>query len=395
MSTNISVSANGITVPQTSEIKQGFQQIFTDAFGGELNLDDSTPQGVLIDDLTQIKQTSNSLLLYMFNQMNPDTAEGIWQDALAKLYFIQRKSATHSIVNCVCTGLAGTVLNGVDSGNPALAQSVSGDVFECVVGGTIPASGTITLAFRSQETGEIPVAQNTVNRIYQSISGWDSVNNTATGTLGTDQESREDFAKRIQDSLALNSTGSLTALQSAIANLEGVTDYKLWENDTDNSVTTRGVTLNPHSIWICVNSAVGSDEMAEVIYKNKSGGADTNGSQLCSYIDPDTHVAYAYYYDNPTDKDIYIKVTTEDEVSAEEEAYIKQAVVDVFNGANGNKKISIGDSVYASDFVAAVSEYTQVINIKVSDDNSTWADDLSFNMNILPTISINNVSITQ
>ena len=75
MSTNISVSANGIITPQTSEIKQGFQQIFTDAFGGELNLDDSTPQGVLIDDLTQIKQTSNSLLLYMFNQI-PSAVSG-------------------------------------------------------------------------------------------------------------------------------------------------------------------------------------------------------------------------------------------------------------------------------------------------------------------------------
>ena len=395
MSMNISVSPSGITTPQTSEIKQAFQDIFVNSLGAELNLDDATPQGVLIDDLTQAKQLSNSLLLYIFNQLNPETAEGIFQDALAKLYFIERKAATRSIVNCVCTGLAGTVLNGVDSGNPALAQSSNGDVFECVTGGTIPASGSITLAFRSQETGEIPVTQNTVNKIYQTVIGWDSVNNAATGTVGSEEETRAEFAKRIIDSLAINATGSLSALQSAIANLDGVTDYKLWENVTDSSVTTRGVTLNPHSIWICVNSAAGSDEMAEVIYKNKSGGSDTNGNQLCSYIDPDTNVAYAYYYDNPTDQDIYVKVTTVSEPSDEVKDAIKEAVVDNFQGKSGEDRISIGDSILASRFVADIVNLTGVVKVEISTDGATWADSLSFNMNILPTISKANVSIAQ
>ena len=395
MSMNISVSPSGITTPQTSEIKQAFQDIFVNSLGAELNLDDATPQGVLIDDLTQAKQLSNSLLLYIFNQLNPETAEGIFQDALAKLYFIERKAATRSIVNCVCTGLAGTVLNGVDSGNPALAQSSNGDVFECVTGGTIPAGGSITLAFRSQETGEIPVTQNTVNKIYQTVIGWDSVNNAATGTVGSEQETRAEFAKRIIDSLAVNATGSLSALQSAIANIDGVTDYKLWENVTDNSVTIRGVTLSPHSIWICVNSAAGSDEMAEVIYKNKSGGADTNGNQLCSYIDPNTNVAYAYYYDNPTDQDIYVKVTTVSEPSDEVKDAIKEAVVDNFQGKSGEDRISIGDSILASRFIADIVKLTGVVKVEISTDGVTWADSLSFNMNIMPTISKANVSIAQ
>ena len=395
MSMHISVSSNGITTPQTSEIKQGFQDIFTDSFGNDLNLDDSTPQGVLIDDLTQTKQMSNSLLLYVINQLNPETAEGIWQDALAKLYFIQRKSATPSIVNCTCVGTSGTVLNGISSGNPALVQSQNGDVFECVTGGTIPAGGSITLVFRSRETGEIPVTQNTVNKIYQSVIGWDSVNNSATGTLGSEQETRDEFAKRITDSLAINATGSLSALQSAIANLENVTDYKLWENVTSSSVTVRGVTINPHSVWICVNSAVSSDDMAEVIYKNKSGGADTTGSQLCSYIDTDTNVAYAYYYDNPTDQDIYVKVTTSEAVSSEIVSEIKSAIVDNFNGSGENEKVTIGDSIYASRFVGDISGLADVVSVKVSTDGTTWSDYLTFNMNILPTISATNVSVTQ
>ena len=193
MTAQITVSSTGVKVPEAEEIKAAIQDVFVHAFGSDLSLDDATPQGVLIDDITEQKQLDNAELLYFFNQLNPNTADGIFQDALASIYFLQRKVATHSIVNCVCTGAAGTVLNGVSSGNPAMAQSSTGDLFQCLGGGTIPASGSITLAFGAVEAGPIPVSSNTVNKIYSAVSGWDGVNNVAAGVIGTAKESRANF----------------------------------------------------------------------------------------------------------------------------------------------------------------------------------------------------------
>ena len=403
MTANLQITDTGIVSPDSSEIKEVIQSIFTNAFGTDLSLDDATPQGVLIDGLTQLKQASNSVLLYLANQFNPETASGIFQDALANLYFIQRKEATHSLVVCRCIGVNGTILNGIPDENnptrvPARAQSTNGDIFECVnggiigdpdSGGTYQTPGYIDLVFRAVETGPIPCGANIVNSIYQAVVGWDSVNNSASGTIGEEQESRQAFEKRRVESLALQATGSLSAVQSAIANIEGVEDYKVWENVTNNSITVKGVTLSPHSIWICVNAGASSDEIAEAIYKNKSAGCDTTGLQDCSYTDSLTGVEYEYHYDNPTDTDVYVKIMVQSALPSETQLEVAQAVWDNFNNGDANNNaITIGDSVYASRFFTALAGINAgVLQIQVSKSSSSgFANYLDFNMNELPVL---------
>lgn len=400
MSSEITVSSTGISVPQASEIKTAFQEVFTNAFGTDLSLDDATPQGVIIDDLTTQKMEENAQILYLFNQFNPSTSSGVFQDALANLYGLERKVATSSVVTCECIGIAGTVINGVESGNPAKAISTNGDIFQCLVGGTIPASGTISLQFGSVETGPIPVAANTVNKIFTSVNGWDSINNASSGTLGEVEESQADFEERRKRSLALNATGSLRAVYSRVFNLDGVTDLFVWENPTGSSVTYRGVTLTPHSIYMCINGVSDTTALAEAIYNSKSAGCDTVGSNTCTYTEPTTDVNYNYKYDIPTDSDVYFKVVVSSPVSQSSEDAIKQAIIDDFNGdlENGNAKITIGSEIYGSRFLATLFGLglgdvvlEQVLVSKTS--GSGWTNVIDFDVNILPTVSSSNITI--
>ena len=358
-------------------------------------MDDSTPQGVLIDGITQQKELDNAELLYFFNQLNPNTADGIFQDALASIYFLQRKPATHSLVNCVCTGMAGTVINGTGGGLiPAMAQSINGDIFQCLNGGTIPSSGSITLTFMAVETGEIPVAANTINKIYSVVSGWDTINNPVGGIIGSNSESRANFAQRIRNSLAINATGSLSSVLAHIFSCDGVTHVKVEENDTDGVVTKGGIALNPHSIYICQYGATDTDELAEAIYNSKSAGCDTNGPNTCTYLEPATGVTYNYKYYTPTTQAIYIKVSTAVALSAATQQLVKEALLANFNGEDnsGETGITIGTTFYASRFYKAVSSIGNnnivLNNIKISTDGTNWEDSLSFNMNILPTLDI-------
>lgn len=408
MTAQITVNNTGIKVPQADEIKTELQGVFSDAFGTDLSLDDSTPQGVLIDSLTQQKELDNAQLLYFLNQLNPKTADGIFQDALASIYFIKRNEPTNSVVNCVCTGAVGTVLNGVGSGNPAMAQSANGDLFQCLSGGTIPASGSITLAFSAVETGPIPVASNTVNKIYSVVSGWDTINNPTSGVLGEELESRANFAERIKKSLALNSTGSVSSVYSHIFDVKGVTDLFIWENTTDSNVTYRGITLSPHSIYICqngaqlINSSDGDGSLAEAIFNSKSAGCDTTkvtaGYSSCTYTDPLTGIVYTYNYYIPTDTNIYIKITLSDSISADVEQQIKDVLLAEFRGQgkSGSSKITIGSTIYASrfykDVLSILDSDTILENIKISTDGTTWSDTLNFNINILPVLDIESTS---
>lgn len=403
MSSHIIITSAGITVPQASEIKTAFQGVFTDALGSDLNLDDSTPQGVAIDDLTEEKMADNAEFLYLFNQFNPATNDGVFQDATANLYGLKRKVATSSVVNCVCIGVPGTVLNGISSGTPAKVISTNGDIFQCVSGGTIPAGGSITLQFSSEETGPISCAANTLNSIFTSVSGWDSVNNPSSGTLGEEEESRLDFEERRKNSLALNATGSLSSVYSHVASLNGVSDVFVWENDTSSSVTYRGVTLSPHSIYLCQNGATiidgntGSGSLAEAIYLSKSAGCDTVGTNTCTYTDSVTNVQYTYNYDIPTTSDVYIKVTLSYAISADSENLIKQAIIDEFNGDLKDPKITIGSSIYASKFLSVISNLNlndvvlETVTISKT-SSSGFTNVLTYDMNILPTLDASDIT---
>lgn len=398
MTGQIRVTSAGIQVPQASDIKQAFQNVFTNALGTDLSLDDSTPQGVAIDDLTEEKQLDNAQILYFLNQMNPETADGVFQDALGSIYSLQRKVATSSVVNCVCTGAPGTVLNGVSSGNPAMAQSVNGDVFQCLIGGTIPATGTITLQFASVDTGEIPVGANTINSIHSVVSGWDTVNNPAAGTVGTEIESRADFEARRKQSLALNATGSLSSVYAHVFSVSGVTDVFVDENYEDDTVTKRGVTLSPHSVYICQNGASDPDELAEAIYNSLSGGCDTNGSNTCTYVEPVSGVSYTYNYYTPTDTPIYIKITLAQAIPGAAQSDVKSVLQANFNGQNndGYSRITIGTSIYASRFYTAINSLNNsdimLQAVKISTDGTNWEDVLTFDMNVLPTLDISSTS---
>ena len=401
MAGQVRITSAGIIVPEASEIKETAQGVFQNALGSDLSLDDASPQGGLIDGFTEQKQLDNAQILYFFNQLNPQTSRGIYQDALASIYGVQRKGATHSVVNCVCTGLAGTILKGVNDDMPAMAQSTNGDLFQCLVGGTIPASGTITLQFIAVDTGKIPVSANSVNKIYNVVAGWDTINNPSEGTIGLDVESGADFEERRRNSLALNATGSLTSVYSHIFNIPDVTDVFVWENTSSSSITYRGITLKPHSIYICENGASAAD-LAEAIYNSKSAGCDTNNDSLnpltCTYTDPITGASYTYGYYIPTPAPIYIQINLAEDISNDLKQTIKEELDKEFSGESdlNNPKITIGTTIYASRFYSVIGNLNNsdiiLESVKISTNGTNWEDVLSFNMNVLPTLDIESTS---
>ena len=53
-------------------------------------------QGQIIDAETLAITQKDAELAFLANMFNPKTARGIWQDALAEIYFIKRKEAVNS-----------------------------------------------------------------------------------------------------------------------------------------------------------------------------------------------------------------------------------------------------------------------------------------------------------
>ena len=230
MPTNVPVPTfgpNGFIAPTEAEILAGVQADQNAAFGGNLNPALNTPQGQLATSLTAIIGDANDQFLAMANGVDPAFAAGRMQDAIGRIYFIERNPAQSTVVTATCSGLAGVTI-------PVNAQAVdqAGNIYLCTQSGVIPIGGTIDLNFACAQTGPIACPIGFLNAIYQAIPGWDSILNAGAGVEGSNVESRADFEFRRIQSVALNGQGSLPAVQGAVLQVPGVLDAYAIENVT-------------------------------------------------------------------------------------------------------------------------------------------------------------------
>ena len=114
------------------------------------------------------------------------------QDALARLYFLDREPAVPTTTLATCTGRAGTIIP-----TGALAKATTGDLYACVTGGTIPAGGSIDLSFACATTGPVVLPANALTTIYLAVPGWDTINNASAGVVGRNAETRAEFEQLI------------------------------------------------------------------------------------------------------------------------------------------------------------------------------------------------------
>lgn len=367
-SSTITFSDTGPVAPDTSAVLEAQQNLFQQAFDNKLNTEASTPQGQLMTSLAAIVQDKNSKLLYLANMFNPATSEGMFQDALAKIYFIDRHGAQATTVQVTCTGAAGTVIPGADTSNdPARVAAEDGTQYYCTTGGTIPPSGSIVLPFECVQPGAVELDAHDIVSIVQAIPGWDTADNESVGVTGNSVESQQAFETRRYASVAMNSRSMLASVYSRVANLDGVLDILVRQNRGDNPKEDNGVSLKPHSIYVCVLGGADA-EIAEAIYNTVSGGCDYNGETSVEYTDPTTGAVETILFQRPEEFEFAIEVTIRITSSAPSnvEELIKSNVYADFYGepyinsgtntvhTNESMRVKIGEEVLASRFFCPV-----------------------------------------
>lgn len=392
----------GLSVDSVTDVREAVREDWKAAFRRdglpELNTEPETPAGQLIDSQTAAIVDKDNEVLFLGNQFNPLTASGVWQDALAKIYFLTRKTAQTSEATCVCTGLQGTLI----TQGARIKSSADGSEWVCAETVTIPATGSAQARFQALTPGPLTAGANTLTQIVTVTPGWDAVTNPAAAVVGRDSEGQMEMEQRRYASVAANSRGSVASLYGALANLPDVLDVVVLENTGSDPIVSWGVSIPGHSIWI---SIVGGDEssIAETIYRKKDAGCGTAGNTVVTYQDTDSPgmPQYTYQIERPEPLPFGVKVvvaltpTTPQDI----EQQIKNAVLSEFNGvgAHGNPRIGMAQTVYASHFYCAVisagaQNLTSIeLSAPVSDD--AWSDGVNVNADRSPVLDVENIQV--
>lgn len=362
----VSFTDKGFVAPPETAIVAGLNADYSAAFGGNLNTDPSTPAGQLITSTAAVIGDANNQKVALFNGVDPAFASGRMQDAIARIYFLERNPAQSTVIQVACVGGVGVVI-----GVGAQVVDSGGERYLCTEAASIPVSGTITLPFAAIDTGPMPVPATVA--IYQTIPGW----NTAaviSGAVGNLVENRAEFEARRQATVAANGAGFLPAIGGAVAKVAGVIDYYVTENFTGSSVTTGGVTLAPNSLYVCVAGGLAAD-IAQAIWTKKNPGCGYTGNTTVTVTDTNSGYSpplptYTVTYETPTEEAVAFTVTLKNNsgVPANAAALIQAAVQAAFLGQDGGTRARIGSEIFASRFYAGVAllgMWAQIISITV------------------------------
>lgn len=388
----------GIELPSTQEIREDLGEKIQQAFQTSpndplLNIEPSSPMGQVLDLIVAEIEAKNSEIAFLANMANPETATGKYLDALAALYGLDRKISEPTVVNCVLTGLKGTVIP-----YGAIAQDTLGNQYRhsAANGAQIDDTGSVTTTFTAINHGPLEVAAGSVNRIVTTIAGWDSITNPTAGVIGRDEETDAELRNRMIESYAVNATGYVEAIEANLAALEGVLDVRVLENPTNAEVTQYGVAIDPHSILIAIVGGEDSD-IAKTIYQRKDAGCGTTGDYEVQFIDETYYNAtYNYKIVRPQNQSLRISVTFfGTSMNETEKNNVIQAIIQDALGQGANDRISLASTVYASRFYQSIQSQTSapIAQIQVGLGTGALGSSVQIPANIEPTITESDVSI--
>lgn len=241
----------------------------------KFNIDPDAPDGQLIGIQAEMFANFDEGLVEAYNSKDPDKATGEALTDIGKIHGIPRKAATASIAPLLVRGTTGAtfaagsiVRSNVDSN---LSWLVSTPI---VVGSNGTGTGFVTAA----TTGALNAAAGELTVIGTPTSGITSVTNLLAATPGQAEESDTDFRIRRSQVVAIGSVAQTDSIYSAIANIAGVTDLKVYENP-EKTTDPQGIPAN--SIAVVVNGGT-NDAIAEAMYKKRGptgpmyGGGGSN-----------------------------------------------------------------------------------------------------------------------
>lgn len=396
----LTITYQGITVPQATAIRTGVLTDYNVAFGGNLNVTSSaTPQAHLADNLTQNIADANAAVAAVVAGVDPATNEGRMQDAIGRIYFLSRKGATSSVVLATVTGKPGGIL-------PAgsLARDVNGLYWASSGSVTFPISGVASVQFACTTPGPVQLGIGELNRIAQASPGWDAINNPGAAVTGTNVESRAEFEARRFASVAKNGSGSAASIRGAVWDVPGVLDVYAYDNRIDDPVMI-GPTNFPvpgHCVYVAVVGG-NDDDVAKAIYQRKNGGCNLTGNTTISVVDDDSGVAIPYpvyqiRFERPASLAVKFSVSIKSSTSlpANISDLVKASVLDTFNGASDfSSRARVGGLIFASSYysgIAAISNSVLILSVKVG---STTADQDSLEVGVdqSPTLSESDIEV--
>lgn len=227
------------------------------------NLDPSSPDGIKLATDAEIWANLDELGQAAYNSKDPSKAVGNELDIVAAITGTVRGKGTPSTSIVDLVGVDGTII-------------LAGSLIESTENGSRWAtdndttiSGITVAPITAVESGSIQASIGTITKIVNPQSGWESANNPAVATPGTNPDTDSELRTERNAGVSLPGQNQVDSTFAAIANISGVRRIKIYENDSISPTDVNGLPI--HSTAIVVDGG-DNTELATAIYDKRNPG---------------------------------------------------------------------------------------------------------------------------
>lgn len=320
------VTAEGISAPDYQTVLDTITGYFQQIYGSDSYIDPDSKDGQMVALVALAIYDANNTAITVYRSFSPSTALNDALTSNVKINGISRRAATNSTVDELLVGEPGTIITN------GSVKDTNGIIWNFPAQVVIGIDGTAIATATCTTPGAVAALAGSVNKINTPTRGWVSATNPLAATVGVAAETNAELRVRQSQSVALPSVTPFEAVDGAIANIEGVTRHKLYENDQD---TPDANGLPPHSIAAIVEGG-DATVIANTLRGVKGQGSTPFGSTVI--IVPDKYGSpHPVGFSRPVDVPVFVKITISpltgytsqvgDEIKAAVAAYINSLAI--------------------------------------------------------------------
>ena len=272
----IQVTAGGIKIADFDQIQNALINKYKETFGSDIDLANTTADGVFINDLSLIINNILQSYKILYANLDVDTASGVYLDSLCRLSNVSRKTATQSTAQLRISATQDTSL-------------LSGTIFVDSTGNEWTYNGSTLTIQANAEAVPIVVTCNTYGpieakkgSIYQTLeASYLTVSQDVDANVGQNDETDDELRARRAQSTGSTGTTVLESLVGALLDVDGIEDAQIINNNTDSDETAADTsTISKHTVYVIIrqtdNLDIPDSTIGELIYNKLTPGIGTS-----------------------------------------------------------------------------------------------------------------------
>lgn len=347
-------------IPKTStEIESSIDTSLLTNLSASLDLSPDQPFGQIIGIFANELAPVWDFMATVYNQMNPDAAEGDQLKSLCAITGVRAQAATQSVATCTLNLAAGASVAAGSIASVVNQPSNTWSLNATVTNSTL-STADFTGIFSATVAGPIVANSGTLTVISTPVIGWNSLTNADDAVIGLAEDTDAVLRLKRQNELSASGAANPDAIRADVLQVAGVQQAFCFEN---TSLVTDGDGVPAKSfhviLWDGVGMEADNDAVAQAIWNSHPSGIYSYGSVSGTAVDS-VGIEHTILFDRAAAVPVYFTLTTtlDDSASSDYRTQVKAAIA-----SYANSTFNLGVDVIALAIRSQALSVTGVLDV--------------------------------